>query len=122
VHAKEILDAVLSATSLTYGDYDSVAFTTSIGAQQFRALAGCRHGAAEAVVEVPCVEVTFYISQASDTLSHALAAVYNAHPYEEPVILINEILSTRHVKGVDDDNPNRFWNRDTPDWVPEIHR
>jgi hypothetical protein len=42
-------------------------------------------------------------------------AIFQAHSYQEPVIRIQSILSSRS-KGMDDSkNPNRWWNT-TGDW------
>jgi hypothetical protein len=57
-----------------------------------------------------------------DTLERLIGAIYAAHPYEEPVILVSAGVRTRHITGIDEDNPNRFWNRPTEDWVPTEHR
>jgi len=121
-HAKEILTAVGSVTDLTYGDYDQVAFTAMVGVQQFRSLPTSRNGASGEVLEVPCTELSFVLPKGPALLTTVLAAIYATHPYEEPVIFVNELVSTRHIPGVDEENPNRFWNREALDWVPKVHR
>ena len=58
--AKVVSEAVLKQTNLKYGDYDSVAFKTTAGVQQFRSLGTGRNIATDAIVEVPCVELLFF--------------------------------------------------------------
>ena len=121
-HAECILDAVLEHTDLKYGDYDRVALRTPISVQQFRSLPGGRNPATENVVEVPCIEVSFFLEYDERVLSKVLKAIYWAHPYEEPVVQVTPCLRTLHIRGLDENNPNRFWNKENEDWVPEEHR
>ena len=51
-----------------------------------------------------------------------LRSIYASHPYEEPVVFVETCVRTLHIRGVDEDNPNRFWNNEAEDWVPEEHR
>lgn len=121
-HVQKITDAVLSEDSLTYGDYDCVTFRTAPGAQHFRSLGSGRNAATGDVVGVPCVELSFFLAGDTARVVRVLKAVYAAHPYEEPVIFVHSCLRTRHIRGVDEDNPNRFWNNPPEDWVPQAHR
>ncbi|NND19470.1 MAG: hypothetical protein HKN98_12915, partial [Silicimonas sp.] len=107
---------------LRYGDYDCVAYRTAAGVQQFRSLGSGRNAATEKVVEVPCVEVSFFIGSNEDRAVAVLRAIYSAHPYEEPVIFVEPCVRTLHIRGMDEDNPNRFWNNEAEDWVPDEHR
>jgi hypothetical protein len=120
--AKVVSEAVLKQTNLKYGDYDSVAFKTTAGVQQFRSLGTGRNIATDAIVEVPCVELSFFLENDETLVSRVIEAVYDAHPYEEPVVFVQACLRTRHIRGLDEDNPNRFWNAPAADWVPEEHR
>jgi len=120
--ALRVLQAITAADPLTYGDYDQVAFTTSPGAQQFRSLSGGRNPETDAAVTVPCVELQVFTEATGQELEPILRAIYDAHPYEEPVIQLLPAERTRHIRGMDEGNSNRFWNRETPDWVPEEHR
>ena len=52
-------------------------------------------------------------------LKEVVTAIYQAHPYEEPIIFIQNCLRTLRIRGADIDNPNRFWNRQGVDWVPK---
>lgn len=120
--ARELISAVCKAAALKYGDYDQVAFTTSGGVQQFRSLGTGRNAATGGAVEVPCVEVSFFVEGGEGPLTSVLEAIYHIHPYEEPVVYVVPASRTLHVRGMDEDNPNRFWNREPQDWVPHEHR
>jgi len=122
VHADQILEAVLREDRLRYGDYEAVSFQSQPGAQRFRSLGSGRNEATEATVEVPCVELSFFLGSDEPRALQVLAAVYTAHPYEEPVVLMTPCTRTLHIRGLDEDNPNRFWNRKAEDWVPDAHR
>lgn len=121
-HAQQIVDAVTEKDALKYGDYDSVTFRTTRGIQRFRSIGGGRNAATPKEVEVPCVEVSFFLKNDEVTAVQVLKAIYWAHPYEEPVVFVEPCLRTLHIRGLDEDNPNRFWNRKTEDWVPQAHR
>ncbi len=121
LHAEPLLQAIYPLYSLRYGDYDRVSFQSEIGIQRFRSLPGGRIAATENVVEVPCVELSFFIHD-QDCAREVVQALYVKHPYEEPVILIRPALRSLNRAGMDEDNPNKFWNRPPEDWVPEVHR
>lgn len=116
-----VIAAVIAEDPLVWGDYDRVTFATP-GQQQFRSLPGGANAATEEAVSVPCLELSFFLSGDAGRLDPVLHAIYRVHPYEEPVILVLPALRTCHIRGVDEDNPNRFWNRETADWVPDAHR
>lgn len=121
-HSQRIVDAVLTKDALKYGDYDSVTYQTTSGTQQFRSLGLGRNAATAMVVEVPCVELSFFLCGDETKTVHVLKAIYASHPYEEPVVFVAPCIRTLHIRGMDEDNPNRFWNSDVEDWVPEEHR
>ena len=121
-HAEEIIAAVCAQNALVYGDYDSVSYTGAPGVQRFRSLGSGRNPARANTVTVGCVELSFFLPCDSAAAREVISAIYDAHPYEEPVILVQPCLRTRHVRGMDEDNPNRFWNRAPQDWVPDEHR
>lgn len=121
-HAQKIVDAVLVEDALKYGDYDCVTFRTAPGVQQFRSLGSGRNAATEDVVEVPCVELSFFLGDSEAKAVQALSRIYSSHPYEEPVVFVEPCVRTLHIRGMDEDNPNRFWNNEAEDWVPEVHR
>ncbi len=121
-HTQRIVDAVLAKDALKYGDYDSVTFQTAPGIQQFRSLGGGRNAATENAVEVPCVELSFFLGGDEAKTVQVLKSIYASHPYEEPVVFVEPCVRTLHIRGMDEDNPNRFWNSEAEDWVPEAHR
>ncbi|KAA0912909.1 hypothetical protein [Aquicoccus porphyridii] len=121
-HAQRIVNAVLTEDALKYGDYDSVTFQTTPGTQKFRSLGSGRNSGTEKVVEVPCVELSFFLGGDDAKAVRVLKAIYTSHPYEEPVVFVVQCIRTLHIRGMDEDNPNRFWNSDAEDWVPEEHR
>lgn len=120
--AQDILDAVTAECALAYGDYDRVSFRTAAGTQQFRSSGAGRNVATLTVVEVPCVELSFFLPGSGSTVVDVLGVIYARHPYEEPVIFVQSCIRTLHIRGMDEDNPNRFWNRARQDWVPGEHR
>ncbi len=121
-HVRRITDAILRCNALKYGDYDQVIFRTSVGEQQFRSLGSGRNAATKDAVDVPCVELSFFLQNHEDLAVHTLKAIYSAHPYEEPVVFVQPTVRTLHIRGLDENNPNRFWNNDAEEWVPEEHR
>lgn len=71
-HALKVIDALLAYDALKYGDYDSVAFRTAPGTQQFRSLGSGRNTATERMVEVPCVEQSFFACSDEARVVHVL--------------------------------------------------
>ncbi|GHB28744.1 hypothetical protein GCM10007094_16650 [Pseudovibrio japonicus] len=120
--AQTVVECILNETPLKYGDYDSVTFQTATGVQQFRSLGRGRNTATETVVEVPCIELSFFVLDDDALVTRVVEAIYSSHPYEEPVVFVEACLRTLHIRGLDEDNPNRFWNSSPADWVPEEHR
>lgn len=120
--SQAVLDAILSTTSLAWGDYDQVAYTSAPGIQQFRSCPGGVNRASDTAVEVACVELQVFVAASGAEMEPVLRAIYDSHPYEEPVIQMIPAVRSLHIRGMDDDNPNRFWNRPPADWVPDIHR
>lgn len=121
-HAQRIVDAVLVHDALKYGDYDCVTFRTAPGVQQFKSLGGGRNAATENVVEVPCVELSFFLGTDEAKAVQVIKSIYSSHPYEEPVVFVESCVRALHIRGVDENNPNRFWNNEPEDWVPDEHR
>ncbi|TPW32089.1 hypothetical protein FJU11_02255 [Pararhizobium mangrovi] len=117
-HERDIRDAVVAEAALSWGDYDRVSFTTRSGTQRFRSLGTGHNAATPDTVEVECVELSFFLASDAPLAKGVLHAIYAAHPYEEPVVFVTPCLRTRHVRGTDEDNPNRFWNRSDVDWAP----
>lgn len=115
-HVKIVLDGILEAAPLTQGDYDNVAFKTASGIQQFRSLGTGRNPQSPGVVDVPCLELSFFLPEDTALVASVLEAIYHTHPYEEPVIRVQDALRTRHIPGRDEDNPNRIWMSPEADW------
>jgi len=114
--------AILKEDPLSYGDYDQVGFTAPAGVQHFRALGSGRNAATIDIVTVDCVELQMFTVKTGQELEPLLGAIYHSHPYEEPVIQLLPGARTRHIRGQDEDNPNRFWNRENVDWIPAEHQ
>lgn len=119
--ADAVLQAIIAQVPLVWGDYDQVAFRTAPGRQQFHSLGTGRNAETDGVVEVPCQRVSCFLPEGTDCAA-VLEAVYDVHSYEEPVIVLTPAQRSLHIRGVDEDNPNRFWNRPAADWVPSAHR
>ncbi len=121
-HLEVILEAIGKITPLEWGFYDRVSFTTTPGIQRFRSLGGGQNTATENVVEVACVELSFALAADEKLLEQVLAAIFHAHPYEEPVIRVQSARFSRHLPGTGGDSPHKFWNQSDLDWVPPAHR
>ena len=121
-NAKIVTAEILNQSDLEYGDYDSVTFKTAIGVQQFRSLGGGRNAATETIVEVPCVELSFFLTNDEALVARIIESIYSVHPYEEPVMYVKACLRILHIRGLDEDNPNRFWNAAPANWLPYQHR
>lgn len=122
MYSQQILDGVLKLNPLDYGDYDRVTFQTALGTQQFRSLGSGRNTVTDGVAQVPCIELSFFLPDDQALTTQVIEAIYATHPYEEPVIFVQSCLRSLHRRGMDEDNPNRFWNSKPADWVPQEHR
>ena len=71
---------------------------------------------------VSCVELSLFLKPDDALITHVIETIYAAHPYEEPVIFVTPCVRACHIRGLDQDNPNRFWNAAPADWVPPEHR
>lgn len=112
-----VIEHVTRANDLIYGDYAGVSYASDNGVQRFRSLGTGRNMANAQIVEVPSVELSFFVGDQTG-IEPVLRAIYDAHPYEEPVIYIEAVTRALHRQGLDNDNPNRFWNLPKADWVP----
>jgi hypothetical protein len=108
---QQVMAAVREASDLRCGDYDKVSFTTTPGIQRFRSLGAGRNRAKETISEWESVEVNFFLPTDREIVEAVLRAIYATHPSEEPVIHILAAARPLHIRGLDEDNPNRFWNR-----------
>lgn len=108
---------VLSKSALNWEAYESVSFICAEGLQHFGALSTIVRQIR--LCKYPWIKFCFFLEQSDTMLKEVVTAIYQAHPYEEPVIFIQNCLRTLHIRGADIDNPNRFWNRQDVDWVPK---
>jgi hypothetical protein len=113
---ERLLAAVRRLTPLVIGHYDSNAFQSAGGIEHYRPLEGAAAGAESGVRRRPgVVEISFQLPSEQALLVEVVEAIFQAHAYQEPVIVVREVLASRS-KGLDDkDNPHRWWNS-TSDW------
>lgn len=111
-----IMDEVVKLAPLAMGSYDSNAYQSGAGVERYRPLAGAAAGAEKDVRQRPgVVEIAFELQDDQQLIAAVVEAVFQAHSYQEPVIRLHPVLSSRS-KGLDDSaNPNRWWNT-TGDW------
>jgi hypothetical protein len=106
----KVLQSLAAAVGLEYGKYDQVAFIDAEGLEQYRPLAGSKAGAQESAKADPSKVVTVSLIHDGTVLHKALDAIYQVHPYEEPVIYVTEGWRSRSTSA-DQNNPNRWWNQ-----------
>ena len=94
----QVLEAIISVFPLRYGNYEQVAFRYNAGTQQFKPLEGSKRGETE-LIHVSCDEISFTVPKHDETIVAVIEAIFKNHPYEEPVILIQEVMSTRFKYG-----------------------
>lgn len=113
---ERILVAVTTITPLAQGAYDNNAYVAPAGIERYRPMEGAAAGAETDIRERPgVVEVTFELDDDRHLAGRVVEAIFQVHSYQEPVIRLQPILSSRS-KGLDDSaNPNRWWNT-TGDW------
>ncbi len=94
----QVLQAIVSVTPLTYGNYEQVAFRCRGGIQQYKPLAGSKTGEAE-LVHILSDEVSFTVPKHDEIITAVIDALFQSHPHEEPVILIQNVMCTRFRYG-----------------------
>lgn len=111
-----IMGQVTKHAPLAMGKYDSNAFQSGAGSERYRPLEGAAAGPETEVRKRPgVVELSFELPHDQALLERVIEAIFETHSYQEPVIRVQPILSSRS-KGLDDSaNPNRWWNT-TGDW------
>ncbi|MDX8464878.1 hypothetical protein RFM26_04180 [Mesorhizobium sp. VK23B] len=119
---ERIMEAVVAITPLRMGRYDGNAYQSAQGIERYRTLEGAAAGAEIELRRRPgTVEVSFELPDDQALAARVVEAIFQAHSYEEPVIRIQPLLTSRS-KGLDDrTNPNRWWNT-TGDWKTDRHR
>lgn len=114
-----ILASVVAINPLLMGKYESNSFQTASGLERYRPLEGAAAGVEKEIRRRPgVVEFSFELPRNEEMLGEVVEQVFLVHSYQEPVIRVFTILSSRS-KGLDDSkNPNRWWNT-TGDWKIE---
>lgn len=116
--AATLLAEINKVTPLKVGNYDMVSFESAEGVQNFRPLensAGKDRGIAK-VDKYKTRELSFTIDRDNKLKNKVLKAIYMAHPYEEPVVHISEVLETRALPefkkgGRCDSSPHKWYKR-----------
>jgi hypothetical protein len=113
---ERLIAAVTSVTPLSMGKYDSNAYASAPGMEYYRPLEGAAAGPETEIRKRPgTVELSFELPEDPELVDRVIEAVFYTHSYQEPVIRIQPILTSRS-RGLDDSaNPNRWWNT-TGDW------
>src|SRR5260221_2538324 len=107
-----IMLAVTEVVALQIGKYDRCAFETSAGTEHYRPLTGAAAGAESETRRRPgVVEAKFQLGRDRDLLDQAVKAIFAVHSYEEPVILVQDMIASRSRGLPDKDNPHRWWNQ-----------
>jgi hypothetical protein len=109
-----VLAAITSIAPLRYGKYEHVAFRSNTGTLQFKPLEGSKPVETD-LLQLPSDDISFTLPQDDQIVAAVIEAIFESHPYEEPVILIQPVMSTRFKYGAMNDNPNKWWHRPEPD-------
>ncbi len=102
----QLLKAITDVAPLRYGNYEQVAFRCRKGIQQYKPLTGSKMGAAE-LTHIPCDEISFTVPRQDEIITAVIDVIFENHPHEEPVILIQEIMCTRFKYGKIKDAPGK---------------
>ena len=96
-HLEAVKQAVLGADPLEYGNYQAVCWTSVPGIEQFvpNEKACPSSGKTDEFSHVRSVRFEFSIPLRHESLRDVLAAIQKAHPWEEPVIYVTEVMETR---------------------------
>jgi hypothetical protein len=111
-----LLQAITAIVPLAMGHYDSNAYQSAPGIEIYRPLEGAAAGAETEIRKRPgTVELSFEFPDDEALAALVVEAVFEVHSYQEPVIRILPMLTSRS-KGLDDSaNPHRWWNT-VGDW------
>lgn len=91
------------------------------GIQRSRSTGAGFNSATGSTGTVSCVELSMSSCAGPDQLIRIIIEIYTVHPYEELVTRVLPALRARHLRSMDEDNPNRFWTRKTADWGSKTH-
>ena len=92
-HLEQILEAVERETSLGFGHYENVAWWSAPGVEQFRPLATATPALGEVgrVERAPSIRLEFALPRDRALVERVITrAIVPNHPWEEPVILVDE--------------------------------
>jgi hypothetical protein len=109
-----VLAAITGVAPLSYGKYEQVAFRSKTGTLQFKPLAGSKPGETD-LFQLPSDEISFTLPANDQLIAAVIESIFESHPYEEPVILIQPVMSTRFKYGTGKDNLNKWWHRPEQD-------
>jgi len=97
-HLERLVDNITIVNQLRYGNYDSVVWWSSEGTEQFRPLdsATPKEGNRNTKEKLPSVMVQFSLPYDEKILEEVInEGIILVHPWEEPVILIHEVMASR---------------------------
>ena len=78
---------------LAIGRYDSNVFQSAAGIEHYRPLEGAAAGAESEVRRRPGIfELSFQMPQDQALLGRVIEAVFQTHSYQEPLIVVREVL------------------------------
>lgn len=114
---ERIMQHVCAISPLRIGAYDRNAFQAAPGIERYRPQEGAAAGAETETRKRPgVVSVSFQLDPDESLLAQIVEKIFEVHSYQEPTILVREVLASR-TKGLDDrDNPHRWWNT-SGDWA-----
>lgn len=94
---KNIIKSVLSIDPLDVGAYEEVFFKSSVGQEHFKQKPNSIHYKSEETshFDLESYKVEFSIKRDETHLEKILIKIKDAHPWEEPVIQIYEVIETR---------------------------
>ena len=93
--------AVTTIAPLAMGEYDSNAYQSTAGIERYRPLEGAAAGAETERRRRSVVECTFEVAHQQTPLEAVVEAIVQVRSYQEPVMRVREILSSRS-NGLDD--------------------
>jgi hypothetical protein len=96
-HIDGLLAAVERVVPLRFGDYDSSAWWSAIGTEQFRPLSGAKPtvGKVGEVERVPTIRLEFAIPRDAALLQRVLnEGIKPNHPWQEPAVFVDEGYAT----------------------------
>ena len=87
--------ALCSTGALRYGKYSDVLWLSSAGKESFTPLAGSApsSGNQGEMSTLASVQVVFTIARDDEALRSVIAAIQSAHPWEEPVVYVDETFA-----------------------------